>query len=157
MPPLFKQHAESLRWSGTKDLVQCQWFVHIVLYANSCEHFVWIELVMKLLMLEFFLMAKGSEKWHLSMLLHTDREKKPASIFVCLRVFLSWCDYAFLFFFWAFAIPEMSNPLVFLTIDGILGRYLSGDKCTDISLDYEYNCQLPAMNNSQISLPVLSL
>lgn len=51
----------------------------------------------------------------------------------------------------------MSSPLVFLTPDGILGRYLSGDKCTDILLDSEYDCLLPAMNNSQIPLPVLSL
>lgn len=61
------------------------------------------------------------------------------------------------FFFCAFATPEMSSPFVFLTPDGILGRYLSGDKCTDIPLDSEYDCLLPAMNNSQIPLPVLSL
>lgn len=51
----------------------------------------------------------------------------------------------------------MSGPLLFLTVDGILGKYQRGDEHTHMTQVSKCDCQLPALNNYQVALPVLSL
>lgn len=56
----------------------------------------------------------------MAIMLHTDRQKKPARIFVFFPDLIIW------FFFYASALSGMSSPLLFLTVDGILVKYQRG-------------------------------